>query len=402
MTTRHTGSRAGITTIVLLSGAAASFIIGLASCATDSSAGGANDPAKVAAASTPAETDQRLLDAKKQLELIDQAQQATQAREQERAKKRIADQLKPIPDDRRAQIKITKSNPPAAQPTTGDASANSAIAAEESGSASASQSTPAPAAAAPEPTIAERRQRAVGELARALREESATGASPLAAGVKLAALDLIEPGASGGRAAGELSPRESELLGAWSAFTAETGSKLAAGDASAFADGVREAAARLDSGGGFEISSTALCSRVETFGDYDEFRRLDGTYKFLAGKRQRAVVYVELDRFGAKRTSKNGVEGWQVELTQDLALYAAGTDGGDMLAWRKPDQNITDFSRNKRRDFFVVQMIELPETLSVGSYRLKVTLRDRAGGATAEAVIPIDIVANASALSAVR
>lgn len=402
MTTRHTGTRAGITTIVLLSGAAASFIIGLSSCATDSGAGGASDPANIAAAGAPVETDQRLLDAKKQLELIDQAQQATQAREQERAKQRIAAQLKPIPDDRRAPITITKSKPPAAQPTTGDASANSAIAAEEPESAAAIQSAPAAAVVASEPTLAERRQRAIGDLARALREEPTTGASPLAAGVKLAALDLIEPGASGGRAVGELSPRESELLGAWSAFTAETGSKLAAGDASAFADGVREAAARLDAGGGFEISTSALCSRVETFGDYDEFRRFDGMYKFVAGKRQRAVVYVELDRFGAKRTSKNGVEGWQVELTQDLALYAAGADGGDMLAWRKPDQSIKDFSRNKRRDFFVVQMIELPETLSVGSYRLKVTLRDRAGGATAEAVIPIDVVANASALSAVR
>ncbi len=402
MTTRHTGSRAGITTIVLLSGAAASFI-GLASCATDSGADRAGSPASVAAGDeAPGETDQRLLDAQKRLELIDQAQQATQAREQELAKKRIADQLKPIPDDRRAPIRITKSKPPAAQLATGDASANSAIAAAEQESASVIQPAPAPAVAAPEPTAAERRQRAIGELSRALREESANGASPLAAGVKLAALDLIEPGASGGRVPGELSPRESELLGAWSAFTAETGSKLAAGDASAFVEGVREAAARLDSGGGFEIRSSALCSRVETFGDYEEFRRSDSTYKFLAGKRQRAVVYVELDRFGAKPAAKNGAEGWQVELTQDLALYATSPDGGDMLAWRKPDQNITDFSRHKRRDFFVVQMIELPETLSVGSYRLKVTLRDRAGGATAEAVIPIDIVANTSALQPIR
>lgn len=399
MTTRFKGSRAGIAgSIILLSGAAAS-LIGLASCAADSGAERGTEPASTASA-TPAETDQRFRDAQRQLELIDQAQQATQAREQERAKQRIADQLKPIPDDRRASIKITKKSPPADSKPAEDA-VSAIAAAEPAGepAAAASATQPVPT---PEPTIAERRQRAAGELARVLRDESATGASPLAAGVKLAALDLIEPGASGGRAAGELSPTESAWLGAWSAFTSETGSKLAAGDAAAFVDGVREAAARLDSGGGFEISASALCSRVETFGDYEEFRRFDGTYKFVAGKRQRAVVYVELDRFGAKRTSKNGVEGWQVELTQDLALYAAGTDGGDMLAWRKPDQTITDFSRNKRRDFFVVQMIELPETLSVGGYRLKVTLRDRAGGATAEAVIPIDIVANASALQPIR
>jgi hypothetical protein len=40
-------------------------------------------------------------------------------------------------------------------------------------------------------------------------------------------------------------------------------------------------------------------------------------------------------------------------------------------------------------------MIELPATLSIGRYNLKVTVTDRTTGAQAERVLPIEVVADA-------
>ncbi|HVZ94828.1 MAG TPA: hypothetical protein VG797_09995 [Phycisphaerales bacterium] len=256
------------------------------------------------------------------------------------------------------------------------------------------------------PTLEEQRRRLAGELGAVLRSEAAKSGSPTAAMTRLAALDIIEPGTAMGAGAGgkpELSSREAEFMSAWGALCADAGSSLAGGGAGGGTEPVKRAvisaAERFESSLGLSIAHSALCSRVETFGVYDELHTVGGTYKFIAGRKNRAVVYIELDRFASRRGSRDGVDGWRVELVQDLSLYAYRSgDVSDMLAWRKADQPVSDFSRNRRRDFFVVQMIELPETLTVGSYRLKVTVRDRVEGMTAEAIIPIDVVVDGSAV----
>ena len=92
------------------------------------------------------------------------------------------------------------------------------------------------------------------------------------------------------------------------------------------------------------------------------------------------------------------MDGYEVELSQGLELFHLGEDGGDLRAWRMDDQRIEDFSRRQRRDFFVVQIIELPETLSIDRYALKVRVTDGASGAVAERVVRIDMVADATAL----
>jgi hypothetical protein len=80
-----------------------------------------------------------------------------------------------------------------------------------------------------------------------------------------------------------------------------------------------------------------------------------------------------------------------VELTRELSLYH---DADGLLAWRRPAVDITDSSLNRRRDFFFSEVIELPRTLSVGAYRLKVSVTDRVTGAVAESILAIDVVAD--------
>ena len=55
---------------------------------------------------------------------------------------------------------------------------------------------------------------------------------------------------------------------------------------------------------------------------------------------------------------------------------------------------IVDRSRNRRRDFFEVQLIKLPPQLSVGKYWLKVRVTDLHGNYIDETSLPIKIVAD--------
>jgi hypothetical protein len=147
------------------------------------------------------------------------------------------------------------------------------------------------------------------------------------------------------------------------------------------------------------ILRTALCTRVEGFGRFDPY----STSTFVQGRTLRAIVYVELDGFATRpaRDSdpvmSNVAIGDQVsvDLTQSLSLYH---DADDLLAWHRPARGVIETSRNKRRDFYLIQQIDLPPTLTVGRYNLKVTVTDRTTQAQAEAIIPIEIVAHESAL----
>lgn len=151
---------------------------------------------------------------------------------------------------------------------------------------------------------------------------------------------------------------------------------------------LREAAA-------VRIARSALCTRVEGFGQYEPF----ADYTFLAGRTTKMIVYTEIENFShrAARSDDPGMDTMSgadlvaVELSQELRLWH---DADGSMQWRKPEQPIIEVARNKRRDFFLVQQVELPPTLSVGKFNLKVTIRDRVSGGVDERSIPIKIVAD--------
>lgn len=200
-----------------------------------------------------------------------------------------------------------------------------------------------------------------------------------------------------------LTPEERSFYEQWKSLN-----QAVAGENAGDVNRLREAAGRFAQAANawapLSIPTLALCSRVEGFGLYNELKRAADqgptrTYQFLAGRKSKFIVYCEVGGFAARAASKSGRDGFEVELEQDLTLYAAAKDR-DVAAWRRTGQRVTDFSRNPRKDFFVVQIVELPENLSVGAYTLKVRLIDRGSdsGAQAEALVNIDIVADASAL----
>lgn len=285
--------------------------------------------------------------------------------------------------------------PPPKTPTDASIAANI----HESGAAVA----PAPApneggAIEPAPTIDQQVARLSAELAARLAEKADTDERPIGALLALSSLEFAGPGLSrDAQPNSRLTPAEADALHAWADGVRQAASEISAGaTGDEAAEVIRRALAgaldRAAAGGSVGIARAALCTKVDGFGRYTEFPGRS----VLAGRKQRAIVYVELDRFGHRPASgPDGEAGFSVELTQDLSLYHEA-DG--LLAWRKGEQEISDFSRNRRRDFFVVQMIDLPETLTIGKYALKVRVRDRATGAEAEASLPIEVVAQGALL----
>ncbi len=187
-----------------------------------------------------------------------------------------------------------------------------------------------------------------------------------------------------------LTAREREIVGLMQDFFRRLGRDLGdKGDPEVLVDGVVELAQLLQKKPGLILPTAALCSRVGGFGDYDEFPRGErGRYRFLAHNGQQAVVYVEVEDFTSER-NKQGQ--WVTELSQQLVVFS---DRDGIPVWREDWQLGTDASKNRREDFFIVQIITLPPQLSVGLYQLKIHIRDERSGAEAEATVEFEMVAD--------
>jgi len=131
-----------------------------------------------------------------------------------------------------------------------------------------------------------------------------------------------------------------------------------------------------------EIREVMLCRRVKGYGDYDPLV----SQRFLAGTKPSFVLYTELDEFTIKSVS-DGVN--EVRLVQALHLF---TETGTTV-WSHPAVTIVDTSRNRRRDFFTTQVVQIPPTLGVGRYLLSITITDHHDGSMDEKKVPIEVVA---------
>jgi len=144
------------------------------------------------------------------------------------------------------------------------------------------------------------------------------------------------------------------------------------------------------------IGKAELCTRAPGFGNYVPLPRKT----FLAGRLNRMVVYTEVEHFGLRSasTSEAMTEGDTVasEITQELELYLRA--GDSKPTWQRRIDWLPRTSRRAFSDQFLAQAIELPSTLTVGEYDLKIRVIDEVTGAQDESVIPIRIVADASAL----
>lgn len=255
----------------------------------------------------------------------------------------------------------------------------------------------------PEPTRGMRIAEHAAELARLLKEEALESSDPAR---PLVAAALLESAASGVideidlPGGGPLMLTEEER----SALTTirELAVRLAGQDTEIGGDPQRIREVLLASAEGLReharvrIGKAELCTRAPGFGNYEPVPRRT----FLAGRTNRVVVYAEIEHF-ALRSATTGEamsagDTVAAELTQELELFLR--EGDAKPTWVRRIEWLPRTSRRSFADLFLAQMIELPATLAVGAYDLKVRVIDEVTGAQDETVIPIRLVADASAL----
>lgn len=175
-------------------------------------------------------------------------------------------------------------------------------------------------------------------------------------------------------------------------------------DPQVLAEALRASADDLAALAGLRISHAELCTSVQGFGRFVPLP----SRTLLAGRTHRMIVYTQVENFSIRRGSAPasvpdapaaGDAPWVVELSQELLLLHAADS---TLAWHRPPQKITDASRSRVRDFYLVHEVTLPETLSVGSYVLKVVMRDPVSGSTDEALLDLRVVADPSLAGGAR
>lgn len=261
------------------------------------------------------------------------------------------------------------------------------------------------------PSLRDRIEVAAREIGAALDEMGDARASELGSMIRLAMVEAIHPGAfeavygpldegagSAGLTTDELALVQTALELSTALHDELEADFVDVDRVGALLDGAVESvrSQRL-----LEITDARLCLRVDNFGVYREVERYDGRYKFVAGRAHPAIVYCELDQFTRAPANRDGVDGYIVNVRQALEIYRIGTedarDTESTLVWQLDPQPVVDFSRRQLRDFFVVQVIELPSNLSVGSYRMKIIATDVASGEVVEKAIEFDMVASRNA-----
>lgn len=142
------------------------------------------------------------------------------------------------------------------------------------------------------------------------------------------------------------------------------------------------------------INDAALATDIYGFAAYRPFQN----YAFLAGRSNRMLVYTEPANFQSRLAAEPASQGsaanpgaYEVTLGLELRLY---NERGSMLAWRRPEERVSIRSDRPRSEVYLGTMIDLPASLNVGRYQLKVVLCDHADGSEDERVIPIEIVAD--------
>lgn len=226
-------------------------------------------------------------------------------------------------------------------------------------------------------------------VATLIRDRPADGSQVMPEAVALAMIESLQPGAL--RGLDTTGALLNARLNAEDRATLIAARDRVASTPAASSEEIRTALAQIAAPSELKIPQARLCMRVRGFGQYDAFP----TNAFPAGKGSKAIVYTEIDGF-TTRPARRGdpiaagsdvSEQVSVELEQSLTLFQQ--DGYQV--WHRPPQRVIETSRVKRRDFYLIQIIELHRSLAIGRYNLKVTLKDLNSGAVTESMIPVEV-----------
>jgi hypothetical protein len=92
------------------------------------------------------------------------------------------------------------------------------------------------------------------------------------------------------------------------------------------------------------IPTAALCTKVDRFGVYDPMEPA----QFHAGANNEAVLYCEVANFSSQL---NSARQWETRLKHEAVVYSET----GLNAWTIKADTVSDVSRNRRHDFYVVR-----------------------------------------------
>ncbi len=234
----------------------------------------------------------------------------------------------------------------------------------------------------------QRKAELVDELVGLLTELARTSDNPGAAATALAGMDSISIETLDSlHSEGVLSDAELSTLRAVREVFDSVSSSGGIASPDAAAEALERVKRDLDRASGIRVTRALLCTRVDGFGKYEPF----ASNEFVAGVAQEVIVYVEVDRFGHRElTGNDGQPRYEVEMSQRLELYHVADD---LNTWNRRAEVDRSVSRNRVRDYYLINKITLPKNLGVGRYHLKVVMRDLIDEKVGEAIIPIRMVA---------
>ena len=142
-----------------------------------------------------------------------------------------------------------------------------------------------------------------------------------------------------------------------------------------------EMADRLRARSDLSVPNAAICKKIDGFGVYTPFEQA----RFTAGQVNRFAVYCEIENLSAQL---NAAGKWESRVQEEITLY---NDAGRAV-WSNKTPYV-DTNRNRRRDFFLGSLVELPATVPVGMYTLKISVIDQQSSRVAETSLPVELVA---------
>lgn len=124
----------------------------------------------------------------------------------------------------------------------------------------------------------------------------------------------------------------------------------------------RLATNHLASVSNLEVRSTAFCTEVERYGVITKFPK----YQFAPD--QEVLLYCEIENVAAKEVR----DGFETQLQGSYEIVdSAGKRIAEQILPMEPD-----ICQNHRRDYFIVYKIYMPQQISPGPYKLRLTVED--------------------------
>ena len=229
-------------------------------------------------------------------------------------------------------------------------------------------------------------------LAASLKTEAATSATPLRQLLALSALAVTDPSITlPTDLSAHLTDTERAMTEKFHAAFVRMGRELQEGkDDAALVSTIEQLLASIKPQPILSLPRVELCTRVQAFGQIDPI----DNRRFLAASSPKVILYSELAHFISSLEDAK----WTTRLATKISIL---TERDGVEVWRRNPEwtAVVDASDVKRADFFVGEIVTLSPHLSVGSYVMKLTIRDEFTSTIAEKSIAFQVVADPAMVS---